>query len=105
MKLVDISRTKRKEYVKAKVDELETSSKIKHMRDLYRGISDFKKVYQPRTNRVKNGNGDLGTRWHSGWGTALQTGRSRDRFPIVSLEFFIDIILLAALWPWGRLSL
>jgi len=23
----------------------------------------------------------------------------------VSLEFFIDIILLAALWPWGTLSL
>ena len=22
-----------------------------------------------------------------------------------SLEFFIDIILLAALWPWGLLSL
>jgi hypothetical protein len=40
-----------------------------------------------------------------GWGTALQTGRSRVRFPIVSLEFFIDIILPAALWPWGRLSL
>jgi hypothetical protein len=40
----------------------------------------------------------------SGWGTALQTGRSRDRFPKVS-EFFIDIILPAALWPWGRLSL
>jgi hypothetical protein len=29
---------------------------------------------------------------------SLQTGRSRDRFPMVSLEFFIDIILLAALW-------
>jgi hypothetical protein len=33
-----------------------------------------------------------GTRWRSGWGTARQTGWSRDRFPMVSLEFFIDII-------------
>jgi hypothetical protein len=40
-----------------------------------------------------------------GRGTALQTGRSRDRFPMVSLEIFIDIILPAALWPWDRLSL
>jgi hypothetical protein len=34
-------------------------------------------------------------------GTALQTGRSRDQFPTVLLEFFIDIKLSAALWPWG----
>jgi hypothetical protein len=27
-------------------------------------------------------------------------GRSRVRFPMVSLEFFIYIILLAALWTW-----
>jgi len=37
--------------------------------------------------------------------TALQAGRSLVRFPVVSLVFFIDIILPAALWPWGRLSL
>jgi hypothetical protein len=35
--------------------------------------------------------------------TALQGGRSRIRFPIVYLEFFIDIFLPAALWLWGRL--
>ena len=28
-----------------------------------------------------------------GWGTALQAGRSPVRFPMVSLEFFIDITL------------
>jgi hypothetical protein len=40
-----------------------------------------------------------------GWGTALQAGRSQVRFPMVSLEFFFDMIRLAALWPWGRLNL
>ena len=40
-----------------------------------------------------------------GSGTALQAGRSRVRFPMVSLEFFIDMILLAALWSCGRLGL
>ena len=37
----------------------------------------------------------------AGWDTALQSGRSRVRFPTVSLEIFIDINLLA----WCRLSL
>jgi hypothetical protein len=26
------------------------------------------------------------------------------RFPMVSLDFFIDIKLPAALWPWGPLN-
>ena len=39
-----------------------------------------------------------------GSGTALQAGRSRLRFPLASLEFFIDITLPAALRSWGRLT-
>jgi hypothetical protein len=38
-------------------------------------------------------------------GTALKTGRLRVRFPMVPLQFSIDTILPAELWPWSRLSL
>jgi hypothetical protein len=40
-----------------------------------------------------------------GWGTMLQTARSRLRFPMGPLDFSINLILPAALWPWGRLGL
>jgi hypothetical protein len=40
-----------------------------------------------------------------GWGIVPQAGRSLLQFPMMSLEFFIYIILPAALWPWGRLSI
>jgi hypothetical protein len=44
-----------------------------------------------------------GTRWRS-----LLRSRAtsrKDRFPLASLGFFIDLILPAPLWPLGRLSL
>ena len=40
-------RNKAKEYLKAKIEELESNSKIITLRDLYRGIIDFKKGNQP----------------------------------------------------------
>ena len=52
-------------YLKAKIDETATNSNIKNIRALYRGINDFKKGYQPRTNIVKGENGDLFTDSHS----------------------------------------
>jgi hypothetical protein len=49
-------RNKKREYPKAKTNELETNSKNKNITELCRGISDFKKGYQPIINVVK---GDL----------------------------------------------
>ena len=43
----------------------ETNSKIQNIRDMYRGISGFKKGYQPRCNRVKDEKGDLVADSHS----------------------------------------
>jgi hypothetical protein len=45
-------------YLKVKIEELET-------KDLYRGINNFKKGYQPRTHIVK---GDLFADCHSFFG-------------------------------------
>jgi hypothetical protein len=51
-------RNKESEYVKDKINELESKSKNNKIRDLYRGINEFKKGYQPRTNLVKEEKGD-----------------------------------------------
>jgi len=44
-------RNKRNGYLKAKLEELETNSKVKNIKDLYRGISDFKPL-NPELNPI-----------------------------------------------------
>jgi hypothetical protein len=56
---VEFSGRKKREYLKEKINELETNIKNKNIRDLYKGINELKKGYQPRTNIVKDANGDL----------------------------------------------
>jgi hypothetical protein len=51
-------RNKKREYLKDKINELATNSKIKNIRDLYRGINEFKSGYQPKNNIMKDENGD-----------------------------------------------
>jgi hypothetical protein len=65
-------RNKEREYLKTKINELETNikNKNKNIRELCRGITDFKKGYQPRINIVKDEKGDLVADCHSilaGW--------------------------------------
>jgi len=52
-------------YLKAKIEELETDSKVNNVRDLYGSINDFKKGYQPRTVIVKDEKGELVADPHS----------------------------------------
>jgi len=53
--------------MKAKIEELQTNSKIKKNRDLYRGINDFTNGYQPTANIVKDEKGDLVADSHNFW--------------------------------------
>jgi hypothetical protein len=52
-------RNKKKAYLKAKIQELETNSKIQNITNLHKSIKDFKNGYQLRTNIVKDDKGDL----------------------------------------------
>jgi hypothetical protein len=54
-------RTKKREYLKNKMSL--KNSKNRNIRDMYR--IEFKKGYQPRTNMVKEENGDLLADSHS----------------------------------------
>jgi hypothetical protein len=53
------SRNKKREYLKDKINERATNSKNKNIRDLFRGINEFKTGYQSRNNLVKDENSDL----------------------------------------------
>jgi hypothetical protein len=52
-------RNKKREYLKDKINELASNSKNKNIRDICRGINEFKRGYQSRNNFVKEENGDL----------------------------------------------
>jgi hypothetical protein len=54
-----IFRNKKRDYLKGKINELETNNKNKNIRDLYRSINEFKKGYQARNNIIKDENGNL----------------------------------------------
>jgi hypothetical protein len=52
LQIIGISGLKIKEYLQVIIGGLESHSKIKNTRDLYRGIRDFKKCYQTRINTI-----------------------------------------------------
>jgi hypothetical protein len=52
-------RKKKREYLKGKINELETNNKNRNIRNLYGGINEFKKGYQPRIHIIKDENGNL----------------------------------------------
>jgi hypothetical protein len=64
MKLAGIRGTKR-EYLKNRINWLATHSKNNNIRELYGGIDEFKKGYQPKFNLVKDEKGNLLADSHS----------------------------------------
>jgi hypothetical protein len=54
MKPASILGIKRGEYLKDRIDETATNSKNNNIRDLYGGINELKRGYQPRSNLVKD---------------------------------------------------
>jgi len=68
-----------------KIDKLETHSKIKYIRVSYRGMNDFHRGYQPRTNIAKDEKGDCITdsrsslsRWRSHFSQLLNVQGTRE---------------------------
>ncbi|KAJ4441531.1 hypothetical protein ANN_11387 [Periplaneta americana] len=88
------------------VKHVETNSKNKNIRDLYKGIKEFKNGYQPRVNVIKDENGDLLAdspsilnRWKNYFAQLLNVHRpnrnDRDEIEIQTAEPFIPEPTLA----------
>jgi hypothetical protein len=60
-------KNKKRKYLKDKINEFAMNSKNKNIRDMYRGINDFKKGYHLRSNIVKDANGVLLSDSHNIW--------------------------------------
>jgi hypothetical protein len=58
-------RNKKREHLKDKLNDLTMISKNRNIIYLYRGINEFKRGYQPRSNLVKDENGDLLADFHN----------------------------------------
>ncbi|KAJ4442490.1 hypothetical protein ANN_04076 [Periplaneta americana] len=91
---------KKRGYLKEKLNEVETNNKNKNIRDLYKGINEFKNGYQPRVNVIKDENGDLLAdspsilnRWKNYFAQLLNVHRpnrnDRDEIEIQTAEPFI----------------
>jgi hypothetical protein len=56
---IRLFRNKEREYLKGKINEPETNNKNGNIRDVYRGINEFKEGYEHRINIIKDENGNL----------------------------------------------
>jgi predicted site-specific integrase-resolvase len=61
VKPADISGIKKMKYsyLKDKINDIARNSKNKNIRDLHRGVNECKRGYQPKSNLMKDENGDL----------------------------------------------
>ncbi|KAJ4430619.1 hypothetical protein ANN_19208 [Periplaneta americana] len=93
-------RNKKIDYLKEKMNEVETNSKNKNIRDLYKGIKQFKNGYQAKVNVIKDENDDLLAdshsilnRWKNYFGQLLNIHRpnrnDRNEIEIQTAEPFI----------------
>ena len=76
-------RKKKRDYMTAKVNKLEENSKNKNIREMYKGINEFKKGYQPRAYVIKKHNGtivvdttSIVSRWEQFFSNLLNVNKS-----------------------------